>query len=95
MLAGTCVRSSSAGVFAFTAAISPFLVLLALSSVRASMENCSYWLFLELEGVLGESCVVGNAQRPGRDLYASPYEPRDHTSLNLSHRRNWVKRLEG
>lgn len=41
MLAGTSVRSSDMVAFAFTAAISPFLALLALNLVRASVENCS------------------------------------------------------
>ena len=38
--------------FAFTAAISPFLALLALNPVRTSVENCS-WAFPRAGGTPG------------------------------------------
>ena len=91
MSAATSVRSSDVVAFAFTAAVSPFLALLAQNPVRARVENCS-WAFPRAGGSPGRQLVVGNARRLGHDLQSSPYEPHDHTSLNSFHRRSWVKR---
>lgn len=45
MSAGASVRSSDAMVFAFTSAISPFQVLLALIPLRMGVESCSHLAF--------------------------------------------------
>lgn len=80
-------------VFALTAAISPFMVLLALSPLRASVENCSHWLFLELEEALEESLLMGNARILGHD--SSPCGPQDHTCPNIFQDELSEKRLQG
>lgn len=55
MWAGASVRSSNTVAFAFTAAISLFLVLLTLTPLhtRAGVRAAVSWPFPELEGVPG------------------------------------------
>lgn len=72
MVAGASVRSSNTMVFAFTAVISPFLVLLALSPLSMCRELLSLAL-LRAGGRPAESLVVGNAQRLGCDISSSPH----------------------
>lgn len=45
MLTGASVRSSGAVVFAFTATVSPFQVLLALIPLRMGVQSCSHLVF--------------------------------------------------
>lgn len=50
--------------FAFTAAISPFLALLALNLVRAGVENCS-WAFPRAGGSPGRQFGGGYCTETG------------------------------
>lgn len=64
MSAGTSVRSSDVVAFAFTAAISPFLALLALNLVRAGVENYS-WAFPRAGGSPGRQFGGGYCTETG------------------------------